>query len=185
MIRAIILIGGLFLFFNPLYSKGALDFGAGVCIYGDAMGFTVRAAYQESLNGWMSLFGSPSSGGFGDDFLLAAGLNTDIVPVEFGITSIEPEITALYRLGIIRNGAAEAPGNISIYPYLGIGVPINIFTLQGSSSSGAGFMLRAGAKAGYRIMESFEAGFGAEYRMNFAGIYIGSVGVYAFASLTL
>jgi hypothetical protein len=177
MKRLLIIAGTVLLTANLSYPKSAVDFGGGVCLFGDAMGFSIQAAFKQNLGGWMSMFGSPMNGGIADDLFVSVGLNTDFVPVEFGITTIEPGISGSYRIKLFEG--------LSLYPAIGLGVPINIFTLKGVSTTSAGFMLRAGGRAGYQIMESLEAGIGADYRMNLTGVYIGSVGVFAYASLTI
>jgi len=141
------------------------------------MGFSVQASFKQSLGGWMTMFGSTVSGGIADNLFISAGVGCDFVPLSFGITTIEPGITGSYRIVLFEG--------MSLYPAVGLGVPINIFTLRGAATTSAGLMIRAGGRAGYQLMESLELGIGADYRMNLTGVYIGSVGIFAYASLTL
>ena len=165
------------------FAKTAIQIGGGGCFYGDAIGFTLNAGFEQNLSGWMKMFGMSADNAVFDRLMIAGGLNLDATPVEITVVTIAPELVFGYEVKLSDFTGYAIP--FSATPYLGIGFPINIFGVQQSMAVSGGVLTRVGLKAGYAITPQLEAGLGFDYKMNITGVFMGYIGLYGFVNIVL
>lgn len=161
------------------YAAGKIDAGIGGVFYGDTAGLTASAVYSRSLTEWAALFGmTPREGfSFASDFSLGAGATFNYAAANLSLLVVNFEVQASYRFRFGENSP------LSLYPYVNLGSPLNIFSVNGASAVNGGFMAAAGLKAGFLATPALETGIGFEYQADLTGMYIGSAAVYLYASI--
>lgn len=165
------------------YAQKRIDVGIGTCFYGDAIGLSINTAFTASLNTWGQMFGSKSEGSslFTQRFMLGAGNHIDVLPFSFSLYTITIDVITSWHFKL-SDIAKDSTFALSMYPYITIGVPINILKGPENSMTISGFITTMGLKLGYAIIPKLEMGLGFEYKINISGMYIGSLGLYGYAS---
>jgi hypothetical protein len=152
-----------------------IDLGAGVCAYGDALGANTSIGFTQSLDGWFRWLIPSFKTGL-TNLELGFLVNMDIVPVSFYLYALTFDITAGWRFSF---------GRLNLTPFAAVGLP---FTVVGSGSSAIPFIGAAtsiGGRISWSFTREFEAGISAEYRADWSGLYIGSVGAFGFIGMRI